>query len=264
MVNIQCLTNELIDEYILPHLHYHDVASLSMCSEQFRDLFHYHPFWKQVFLREKGYQHYNKRLNKLCKSNTKWNPTMNWLWTDELRQLNMCNLIIKNNTKGIPFDIYCMDLRKHLIKVTKKPILPGRLFVSPTYPNKKWMCIPTREWFSQNPYENVGFSFVINVLQLMIDPVTKKTGFIREIREPKDLIPIKGTKKQYKDYKKQFVRIKINKEEVEEKIKKNKSNLEEYKKEITALQKKLNIFHGNLDRAKVKKKTLEYLWDVVK
>ena len=264
MVNIQCLTNELIEEYILPHLHYHDVASLSMCSEQFRDLFHYHPFWKQSFLREKGYQYYNKRLNKLCKSKIKWNPTINWLWTDELRRSNRCNLIIKNNTKGIPFDIYYMDWRKHLIKVTKKPILPGRLFVSPTYPNKKWMCIPTREWFAQNPYENVGFSFVINIIQLMIDPVTKKTGFIREIREPKDLIQIKGTKKQYKDYKKQFVRIKINKEEVEEKIKKNESDLEEYKKEITALQKKLNIFHGNLDRAKVKKKTLEYLWDVVK
>ena len=148
-------------------------------------------------------------------------------------------------------------------KITKKPLLPRRLFVHPSYPNNKWMCIPTKEWLALHPYENVGFSFIVNILQLMTDPVTKKTGFIREIREPKHLIPIKRTRKQNEKYKKQFIRIKSKKIDLQGKITKNDSDIECYKEEITVLQKKLNIIHGNYKRAKDKKKNLEYLLKII-
>ena len=84
---LSSLTEELFDEYILPHLHYHDVANLTMCSIYFRDIFKDHPFWKKMFLREKGYQHYEKKLNQLFISNNKWNPSMYWQWTEELKEL---------------------------------------------------------------------------------------------------------------------------------------------------------------------------------
>ena len=261
---LSSLTEDIFDEYILPHLHYHDVTSLIMCSIYFRDLFKDHPFWKKMFLREKGYQHYEKKLTQLFISNNKWNPSMYWQWTKELKELNKCNLIIKNNTKDIPFDIWWRVNRFNYKKITKKPLLPRRLFVHPSYPNNKWMCIPTKEWLALHPYENVGFSFIVNILQLMTDPVTKKTGFIREIREPKHLIPIKGTRKQYENYKKQSIRIKSKKIDLQGKITKNDNDIECYKEEITVLQKKLNIIHGNYKRAKDKKKDLEYLSNIIK
>ena len=217
-----------------------------------------------MFLREKGHQHYEKKLTQLFISNNKWNPSMYWQWTKELKELNKCNLIIKNNTKDIPFDIWWRVNRFNYKKITKKPLLPRRLFVHPSYPNNKWMCIPTKEWFALHPYENVGFSFIVNILQLMTDPITKKTGFIREIREPNDFIPIKGTRKQYENYKKQFIRVKSKKIDLQEKITKNDNDIEIYKEEITVLQRKLNILHGNYKRAKDKKKDLEYLSNIIK
>ena len=62
MKTLTCLLKDIAVYYIIPHLHYQDVARLLMVSKEVKQIFHSEEYWKQMFLREKGSQYYDVLL----------------------------------------------------------------------------------------------------------------------------------------------------------------------------------------------------------
>ena len=253
MKTLTCLLKDIAVYYIIPHLHYQDVARLLMVSKEVKQIFHSEEYWKQMFLREKGSQYYDVLLKRLSLSNRRRNPTMYWAWTNEMMVANRCRLIIKNEST-IPCHVYWNNEHGKYKKMTKRPILPGENYHTYSYPNHKWICIPIKKWFEENNYSNVGFSFLVNILEQQTEPTSNKLAFVKSIWDPDYSIlqPIKGTRKKYSNYKEQFVRVKFDKGKNQKKIEKNEEFIADTKRNIRDLQVKLNILQKNLVGAKEK------------
>ena len=148
--------------------------------------------------------------------------------------------------------------------MSKAPILSGKTFFTRSYPGHKWFCIPTIEWIEKNQYSNVGFSFVVDLLDLAYLP-DEKTGILKYFYEPKkeSLKPIQGTTKIYQNYKKEFMKRNISKKETNKKKGKVATKLKDMEYELKMYKKQVRIMEENVKRMKRKKKDCEYVSEMM-
>jgi hypothetical protein len=152
-------------------------------------------------------------------------------------------------------------------KMNKKgSIPPGAEFVTQSYPNHKWFCLPTEEWLRKNPASNVGFSFIVNVLELSEYSFknSKKLAFVRKFHEPKKLNPVKGTDKELASIKKAYMGLALNHEKLKKVFVKNKALKDKYVKETARLQKQLKFYQKQTKRLQEKEKSVMWAQSVVK
>ena len=149
-------------------------------SKEWRDYFNCSQLWKHMFLNTKVHCFYEKRMNQLTTIKNKNIMSTGWSKT-EINQ-NKCKMIILNETRGIPYDIYWLQKKEstrepgtykfmHTMKPNDDIYICNR-----TYPNAIWMCIPTEQWLNENPYSTVGFTFVIDLCKLEDYEYTNKEG----------------------------------------------------------------------------------------
>ena len=193
---------------------------LSMCRrvcKEWREYFSDLEFWKPVFRYVKINHFYDKKLNLLITEKKKKLKSSDWC-QKEIND-NQCIMIVKNKTK-IPFDIYCGYRGGTMMKK-----LMGLENMSyETYPNERWVCLPTKEWLQENPYSTIGFSWIIDVFKLeecqyRDSIVSTKLAYVVRIKEPdySKMLPIKDLNKEFSNYPKKIISLLFNKKEVEDK-----------------------------------------------
>ena len=135
-------------------------------------------------------------------------------WTNEDIQSNRCRMIVINETEDIPFDIFWICNSETRSGSYYKHTLRGKKMYhcAITYPNARWMCIPTKEWLRENPYSTIGFTWTIDVFDLQT--YTSKDGeeFLAYIvhidkLDLSKMNPIKDTTREIKDYRRKIIQI---------------------------------------------------------
>ena len=120
-----------------------------------------------------------------------------------------------------------------------KILYPGKVHTIRSCENHHWMCIPTIEWLSENPYYNVGFGFHININFLEdyehikksnnnITSVNKLT-YVKRIYQPKNLqMCLFCYTNKIENYKHMFMKCLINKRDFNIRI----NNIKQYNKNL--------------------------------
>lgn len=242
-----------------------DICNLAQIDKCNNDYFSCNEIWNYFFVKEKIKRFIPEKLISLSKARVRMNDTMDWT-PDEIRQ-NRCTLIIKNESNNIPIDIYWIPDNQSYKQMNKKgPIQPGKNFITTTYPNHKWMCMPTTEWLENNPCSNVGFKFCVNVLELTefkFDKV-KKLAYLRKFHEPRETKPVKGMGKKYKDVKKEYMKLVLNHEKLARIFVNNNGRKKRMTDEVARLQRQLRWHQNQLKLLQNKEKAIMWAQSVVK
>lgn len=175
-----------------------DSKNLVLCSKYFSKLVNDHLFMKQIFIKQKGREHYEIQIDRMIKKLNNIHPKSE----DELsrKEKKMVHINITNKTKDIPYDIFWInDKSFYPNKMNNKPFLPKFSISWKTYPCNRWFCIPTKDWFMNNNYSNIGYGFIVSISDLRKGEKSIKTI----IKQPNynKLDPIKGTTKKHNNYK---------------------------------------------------------------
>ena len=201
--------------HLCTNSHKNYLVSLSRCiqvSKDWRNYFKEPIFWRPVYTWITVSTFYEKKKKLLMSEKHKALKSKDWT-KEEVRQ-NKCKMVILNETKDIPFDIFWIVEGKKpscvIMGTVKKQYHCGT-----TYPNARWMCIPTKEWLNENKYSTVGFSWAIDIFNLK--SFTKENGetvlaYVVTIREP-DLLkmhPIKNINKRIENYQKKIIQMVYN------------------------------------------------------
>ena len=252
---------------ILKFLTVSDICSLSQIDKENNNYFNSNEIWRSFYISEKVKKFYPEKLISLSNQKTRKNSTMTW--TPAEVGAARCTLVI-HNVSSIPMDVYWVSASgKHKLMSKgrdKKHVNKSEKFITSTYPNHKWFCVPTEEWMLKNPCSNVGFSFVVNVLELTDHKFdkTSKLAFVRKIHEPRDLKPIKGANKDYAYVKKEYMKLVLNLDKLNEAFRKNSATKERYHKDIQRLTKTLKTYQRDFKATQKKEKALMHAQSVVK
>ena len=247
---------------ILGEIYIEDICHLCMTCKSFEKYLNVEEVWKKCYLVKKIDQYMENKQLKLINSPEQLLVTYDWSYRK--RQLNRCTMIVINYT-DIPYTIYWVKKKrkgKHGLKdIRIHELSPKETFCTTTFPSEKWFCLPHRSWLLQNPYSNYGFSWIINIFDQkeVFFENSKKTAFVKEIFVPKISNPIKGTHKNYKDYKRQLIRLWFkdckDKKRIDELINIHQSDELYFKNEYTRQNKELQYLKDSYlhhsDRVKI-------------
>lgn len=252
---------------ILKFLNVNDICSISQIDKRNNNYFNSNEIWRSFYISEKVKKFYPEKLISLSNQKVRQNSTRTW---DQAEiKAAKCTIVI-HNVSSVPMDIYWVandiTMPKLMTKGKKSFIGKGEKFITSTYPNHRWFCVPTKEWMLENPCSNVGFAFVVNVLELTEYKFNKtsKLAFVRKIHEPRDLKPIKGANKDYASVKKEFMKLVLNLNTLNSAFKKNSANKERYHKDIQRLTKTLKTYQREFRVAQKKEKAIMHAQSVVK
>jgi hypothetical protein len=262
------LPTELIQCFIAGYIsEVKDLGSTIQVSKKMKEAFDTEETWKRIFIREKAKKGY-KQLLKNHEKSKRWfvDPLTTEYIIDTPLIGQMVNIMVKNNTASIPFDVFYIESMFNLkmIKLNTESVKPGKAFFRTLTFNRKIVCLPTKEWILDNPVSNVGFSFVTHIKDVC--PITKgKMGILKNFEEPnpEKMKPIKGLRKEYENYKKELMKRIINKKKLNHKKYENDSKLSDMEHELKMYRKQMRIMEENVLRLKTKKKDLEYLSEIV-
>jgi len=235
--------------HIHPFLVWTDILNLSGVSKEMYLYFNENEMWKKFHWGAKTVRSIPKKMNQLTWSKVPPNDTMSWPESDI--RLNKCVLQITNES-DIPMDVFYVREMKG--GRTRTPVLksrggsvknlgPGKTFKTSTYPNHRWICIPTATWFYDNPVSNVGFSFVVNILKNVI--VEDKPMNVHVIKQPPLLNPIKGLKKTVASHKREFIRLSVDPDTITLKARASKKASDIQDKELKRLYKRVRVLEEN-------------------
>ena len=230
--------------HIHPLLVWTDILNLTAVSKEMHLYFNKNEMWKKFHWGAKTIRSIPKKMNQLTWSKVPPNDTMSWPETDI--RLNKCVLQIRNES-DIPMDIYYVRETKG--GRTRTPVLkscgsvrnlgPGKTFKTSTYPNHRWICIPTDKWFYDNPVSNVGFSFVVDILKNVI--VEGNPMNVHVIKQPLLLNPIKGLNKTFASHKREFIRLSVDPDTIIKKANANKWKSDIQDRELQRLYKRVRL-----------------------
>ena len=175
-----------------------DSKNLVLCSKYFAKLVNDHLFMRQIFIKQKGREHYEIQIDRMIKKLSNIHPKSE----DELsrKEKKMIHINITNKTKDIPYDIFWInDKSFYPNKMNNEPFLPKFSISWKTYPCNRWFCIPTKDCYMNNNYSNIGYGFIVSISDLRKGETSIKTI----IKQPNynKLDPIKGTTKKNNNYK---------------------------------------------------------------
>ena len=223
------------------------ITSCVQVSRDWRDYFNQDVFWKHIYQCVRVDKFYENRLYKMLDAKDKKLRSTGWSNVD-IRS-NQCKMVVVNQSKDVPFDIYWVYKKKTktdsgLMKYMGS-VQPRKMYkCGITFPNAKWMCIPTKEWLYENPYSNVGFSWVIDVFQLKeyedktVSPPNNYLTYLIDIRELDftKIHRIKGIDNDYENYQDQIIPILVSETEYNER---KKTSEKKKKKILQVYQKKM-------------------------
>jgi hypothetical protein len=189
---------------VQPYLSMKDIVHCSGVSKQLYEYFNYNDIWKDYFIQERIIRFYKEYSETLIHLNVQRNEAE--LWSSREVYSAKCPMVIINES-SIPFDIFWVDNGLKLKRMSKELTQGDKYICKRTFPNHKWICIPTQKWYQTNPVSNVGFSFIIDIFNL--ETYNDKLCYIKTIHEPKQMNPIKKIHKKYKSYKHQFMKLVI-------------------------------------------------------
>ena len=240
---------DMFMEYMIKLLDFKDICRLSMVSKSFNDYYSEPLIWKHFYIQQSVINYYPKKLNSIMEKCI--SKKLNRLNRDK----NIIPLVIENNS-DIPYNVYWIkhapkfvndyNIDIEIMSEYKKmgQINPGEVHKIRSCENHHWMCIPTIEWLSENPYYNVGFGFHININFLEdyehikksnnnITSVNKPT-YVKRIYQPKNLQPCLfcNTNKKIENYKHMFMKCLINKRDFNVRINNIKNRNKHLKKSI--------------------------------
>lgn len=257
---VQCFISGYISEV-------KDLGSIIQVSKKMKEAFDTQESWKRIFIREKAKKGY-KLLLKNHEKSKRWfvDPLTTEYIIDTPLIGQMVNIMVKNKTKSIPFDVFYIEsmFNRKMTKMNTESVMPGKAFFRRLTFNRKIVCLPAKEWILDNPVSNVGFSFVTHVKD--VEAITKeKMGILKNFEEPdiEKMKPIKGLRKEYENYKKETMKRIIDKKKLNHKKSENDSKLSEMEHELKMYRKQMRIMEKNVLRLKTKKKDLEYLSEIV-
>jgi len=261
--NIDDIPNDILKVFICPHLDFKDISNVIMVSKKMKLSFNFNEIWKDLFLQEKVKKFHGELIKKFAKSKViGYDHQYHDLFYNQ-----STNLMIKNISCSVIFNVYFCDLNNNnkTHKMTEKPIHPGKTFFIKSLFNKKFFCVPTKEWMINNPYSNIGFSFLTKMNDIVCLP-NNKNGILKYFYEPKkeSLKPIQGTIKEYEDYKKELMKRKIKKEKVIKNQVQNADKLKNMQYELKMYKRQVKIMEENVARMKRKKKDYEYIYEIIK
>jgi len=237
--------------HIHPFLVWTDILNLSGVSKEMYLYFNTNEMWKKFHWGAKAVRSIPKKMNQLTWSKVPPNDTMSWPEYDI--RLNKCVLQIRNES-DIPMDIYYVRetkggrtrtpvLKSRGTSLDKRNLKPGKTFKTSTYPNHRWICIPTDKWFYDNPVSNVGFSFVVNILKNVI--VEGNPMNVHVIKQPPHLNPIKGLNKNVASHKREFIRLSVVPDTITVKAKASKRASDIQEEELKRLYKRVRLLEKN-------------------
>jgi hypothetical protein len=222
---------------------------LSSCAQvcrEWRDYFNDPIFWKPAYTRIAVNAFYEKKKNLLLSEKKKEPRSKDWC--AEYINANKCKMVVVNETDGIPFDIFWITNTRSFAYEHESCVQMGTIkdkyHCGRTYPNAKWLCIPTREWLIENKYSTVGFKWVIDVFSPNLKTFIKEDGnevlaYVVTIRQPdlSKMHPIKGIDKDFENYRKKIIPLVFNEKEVEYEWKTAKYTRKQDKKVLEEMRK---------------------------
>lgn len=270
ILNIYDIPLDIFSFHILRYFEYNDIVRFSSLSRKMHTYFNQDSIWRDIFIRSKIKTYYDRRLIILSKSSDKKNDTDHWSEKDI--KANKCRLVIRNQTENIPFAIYWV--RKNGLSVSASlqgQVLPGKCFIAHTLPNHKWVCIPHPDWVSCGKnYSNLGFSFIINVLQLknfqFVDKNNNKKeiiSFVKDILMPRYFKPIKGTMKVRKCFKYSFIGLRHNIITINREINNINDDTLYSEEEIRGLKRRTRYLENSIDRNERRLGDLKYIKRII-
>ena len=233
-------------------------SCVQVCRE-WRDYFNDPIFWKAAYTRIAVNAFYEKKKDLLLAEKKKMPRSKDW--SKEDIDANRCKMVIVNETENIPFDIYWITNTKCPSGVQMGTVQDKNhlYYCGKTYPNARWMCVPTREWLIENKYSTVGFSWVVDVFDLQ--EFTKEDGtvilaYVVTIRQPdlKKMHPIKDINKDFENYRKKIIPLVFNEKDVQSEWNKAKNTrkldraaMEELRKRVKEIRKGIELSEKKSD-----------------
>ena len=247
---------------------------LSRCasvSKEWNDYFNDPQFWKPIFQNILVNSFYEKKKKTLMAENTKKIPSSEWS-NSEIRS-NKCQMVVINETKDIPFDIYWISARgtKHIPGVCdyKSDVSPMSTYLcGTTYPNARWMCIPKKEWLNKNPYSMIGFTWTVNVFDLKMFKKedhevlgNDKLSYIVRIKDPdySKMHSIKDIHKDFPDYRIQIIYRLFEKKEISYKWTKERNKRNQTTQRIINLKEEIKQLQSEVSESQEKSNNYLYL-----
>ena len=270
ILNIYDIPLDIFIFHILRFFEYNNIVMFSSLSRKMHAYFNQDNIWRDIFIRSKIKTYYDKRLIILSQSPDKKNSTHSWSEKDI--EANKCRLVIRNLTKDIPFAIYWVHRNGLSVSASLQgEVLPGKCFIAHTLPNHKWVCIPHPDWVACGKnYSNLGFSFIINVLQLknfqFVDKDNNKkemVSFVKDIFLPKYFKPIKGTMKVRKCFKYSFIGLRHNITTINREINNINNDTLYTEEEIRELKRKTRYLENSIHRNERRLEDLKYMKRII-
>ena len=225
---------------------------LSRCvqvSKDWNDYFNDPVFWKPAFVSFAVNKFYEKKKFLLMNNNTKKIKSSDWSNAEINR--NRCPMVVINETEDIPFDIFWISKSGSNYKHTLRG--KGIYHCATTYPNARWMCIPTKEWLRENPYSTIGFTWMIDVFDLQTYKPKDGKEFLAYVvhidkQDLSKMNPIKDTTREIKDYRRKIIQIAFDQKEIEYNWECNRAerrykikDLQEIRKEARRIRKEIYV-----------------------
>ena len=249
-INFDEIPLDIFMNYILKYFSFVDICCLCMVSKSFNNYYSNSLIWKYFCRIENTKIFYPKKLKTLS------HRYKNMKSSSQLK----VPLVIINNS-NIPFNLFWIKKNYDSYNSNKnniiykeinkgKPINPGDTQNYRSLENHYFMCVPTYEWFQENPYENVGFGFHINVKFLtefehknisnrLDNSHEIKLSYVKYINQPKNLIPIHMKNPENDNYKHMFIRFILHKNTINHRIYLRKKDNDLNKQSIDKLNKSI-------------------------
>lgn len=231
------------------------LASCVQVCREWRDYFNDPIFWKPAYTRIAVNAFYEKKKDLLLAEKKKV-PPRSKDWSREDINANRCKMVVVNETDGIPFDIYWIT-NTNPESCVKMGTIKDQYHCGRTYPNAKWMCIPTREWLIENKYSTVGFKWVIDVFSLKTfikEDGTDILAYVMKIRQPdfSKMHPIKDIDKDFENYRKKIIPLVFNEKEVEYEWKKAKTTRKRDREALNELRERAKEIRKGIELSEKK------------
>ena len=182
----------------------HSICRLSPVSKKFYDTFRKESIWKQLYENKVVKDFYDYKLSKLSESflgqiidkerKTKLVVINNSYFNYDVFWVKIIDTPKKYKGKPCYYDEFT-----ELIKLNKVPLKPKEHFVKNSYHKTRIIVIPTFEEIQTLKFSNIGHSFSVNKYK-EID-FENTTAYIKTIKQPKKLLPIKIIKQEDKTFK---------------------------------------------------------------
>ena len=248
----------LFIQMIQPFLDCKDVISLSEVSKGMNTYFNQNSVWRKYHMEMVSQVHFDKVLEKL---KTHRNSFISHIYAeprDHYSELDIPRYLVGfKNESSVPYSLYHKCSATNFRIVVGSPqgkyeyvedIQPGGSKSVCSVGGSKWICLPTKEWLSENSVEGTGHMVTIpmeNGQSPFHDLGVNWRDYAHTIGEKK-FKPKKELLRKYRDHKSEFIKRKIDPSELFTLSTSNEKRMYEQQLELDALYRQVRLLEGNM------------------